>query len=269
MAWELTAGLANLRSQVNARWPNRDHASDGTIGDTAHQQETSGHNPDDTAGSKPEWNGDSDSRQEVRAWDMDDDLGEPGTTAQMLVDHFRVLPGFNTVNRYMIYNRFIYRASTGYAKEDYTGASAHTEHIHFSGAYTQASDNNTTFDYKLEEVGDMALSAADVKTLANTDNVFRAPEGSKNADGTPNEYWSLASYVINTYNNAVSAKTYASQALATAQQALAAVKALADPAAIAAAVVAALPADTDDIDQDEVTRAVKAAFTEAFTQDPA
>lgn len=110
---------------------------------------------------------------------------------------------------------------------------------------------------KIEEE-DVALTAADVKTLANTDNVFKAPAGSKNADGTPNEYWSLASYVTNTYNNSVAAKTYASQALA-------AVKALANPAAIAAAVVAALPKDTDDISQAEVTTAVEAAFAKAFS----
>jgi hypothetical protein len=156
--WTLTKGLQHLRAQVNEAFPHRDKTSDGTIGDTAHQAETSGHNPDDTAGSRPEWDGDPDSTPEVRAWDMDSDLGDPAVTAQQLVDHLRSLPGLDTVIRYMIYNRRIYRASTGWAPEAYTGASAHTEHIHFSGARSQAADENTTFDYHLEE---LAMPTAD------------------------------------------------------------------------------------------------------------
>ena len=150
--WELTKGLQNLRAQVNAAFPDRDRTSDGTIGDAAHQAETSGHNPDDTPGSRPEWNGDDDANAEVRAWDMDSDLRFPGVTAQDVVDHIRDLPNLSSVLRYMIYNRRIYRASTGWAPEEYTGPSPHTEHIHFSGAFTQAADSNTTYDYRLNEL---------------------------------------------------------------------------------------------------------------------
>jgi hypothetical protein len=114
-AWILTKGLQNLRDQVNEAFPDRDHASDGTIGDTAHQAETSGHNRDDTPGSRPEWNGDPDSTPEVRAWDMDTDLRAAPATAQQVVDHIRKLPGVSSVLRYMIYNRKIYRALNGWA----------------------------------------------------------------------------------------------------------------------------------------------------------
>lgn len=165
MAWALTKGLQNFRSQANARWPNRDKTSDGTIGDAAHQAETSGHNPDDTSGSNAAWNGDSDSLQEVRAFDMDSDLRESGTTAQMIVDHLRHLANLDDVIRYMIYNHKMYHVRDGFAPTAYTGASGHEEHIHFEGAWTQASDNNTTFDFKLEEVGDMALDTADADVL--------------------------------------------------------------------------------------------------------
>jgi hypothetical protein len=151
--WVLTKGLQNLREQVDRAFPARDKTSDGTIGDTAHQAETSGHNPDDTPGSRPEWDGDSDSTPEVRAWDMDSDLRRPGVTAQDVVDHLRQLPGLSTVLRYMIYDRLIYEASTGWQPRPYTGASAHTEHIHFSGARSQAADEDTTFDYRLGELG--------------------------------------------------------------------------------------------------------------------
>lgn len=160
MGWILTLGLQNLRRQVNAAFPARDTTSDGTIGDAAHQAETSGHNPDDTPGSSPEWNGDPDSTPEVRAWDMDSNLNAPPATAQQVVDHIRALPGVSSVLRYMIYNRRIYRASTGWAPEAYDGKSAHTEHIHFSGAFTQAADNNTSFDYRLEEIP-VAMTQAD------------------------------------------------------------------------------------------------------------
>jgi hypothetical protein len=91
---------------------------------------------------------------------MDTDLRAAPATAQQVVDHIRKLPGVSSVLRYMIYNRKIYRALNGWAPEAYEGPSAHTEHIHFSGAYSQAADNNTTFDYRLEEIP-VALTAAD------------------------------------------------------------------------------------------------------------
>lgn len=160
--WDLTDGLKNLRAQVNEAFPDRDKTSDGTIGDAAHQAGTSSHNPDDSPGNKgkPEWNGDSDANAEVRAWDMDSDLRAVPATAQQVVDHIRKLPGVSAVLRYMIYNRRIYRASNGWAPEAYDGPSAHTEHIHFTGQFTQAADNNTSFDYRLEEIP-VALTSAD------------------------------------------------------------------------------------------------------------
>jgi hypothetical protein len=164
-SWELTDGLQDLRAQVNEAFPGRDKASDGTIGDTAHQAETSSHNRDDTPGSKPEWDGDPDSTPEVRAWDMDSDLNAAPATAQQVVDHIRKLSGVSSVLRYMIYNRKIYRASNGWVPETYTGPSPHTEHIHFTGQFTQAADNNTSFDYRLEEIP-VALTSADKTWLS-------------------------------------------------------------------------------------------------------
>jgi hypothetical protein len=154
--WVLTAGLQNLRRQVNARWPGRDTTSDGSIGNYEHSLHPSGHNPDDTPGSRPAWDGDSDSIPEVRAWDMDSDLNESGTTAQMVVDHICRLPNVATVIRYMIYNRTMYHSRDGFASTPYDGASAHTEHVHFEGAWSQAADNNTSYDYRLDEVREVA-----------------------------------------------------------------------------------------------------------------
>lgn len=164
-AWRLTHGLSNLLAQIDARFPDRDHTSDGTIGDAAHQAEVSGHNPDDTPGSKPEWNGDSDTIPEVRALDVDSDLHDlAGVTAQNLVDWIRALPGVSAGIRYMIYDRIIYHERVAFAPAPYTGASAHTEHIHFSGAWTNAGDEST-FNYHLDQLGDDDVTPAQMSAL--------------------------------------------------------------------------------------------------------
>lgn len=190
--WDLTEGLKNLRAQVNARFPNRDKKSDGTIGDAAHQAETSGHNPDDTSGSRPEWDGDADANAEVRAWDMDSDLGEPGASAQDVVDHLRGLAGLSSVIRYMIYRRKIYRASNDWAAETYSGASAHTEHIHFTGAYSQAADGNKGFNYRLSQINapqqeEDIMSASDAKQ--GIADAFAAAATATNATATDDDLW--------------------------------------------------------------------------------
>lgn len=47
MAWRVANSLIKLRDQVNAQWPNRNKANDGTIGDQAHADRPSDHNPDE------------------------------------------------------------------------------------------------------------------------------------------------------------------------------------------------------------------------------
>lgn len=161
----LTPGMKNLGNQFNNRWPDRYGDSDGAIGDWQHTQGTSGHNPDDTSEDNAEWDSDSDNKSEVRAIDVDKDLNESGVTMQMVIDHLRQLPNLESVVRYMIYNGKIYKASNNFNPENYTGSSSHKEHAHFSGAYSQSSDENTTFDYRFEEVGDMAITDADVRKI--------------------------------------------------------------------------------------------------------
>jgi hypothetical protein len=137
----LTSSLVRLRADINDAFPGRDKATDGWIGDAAHRARTSGHNPDDTAGSKPE-STDADSKAEVRALDVDDDLRSVrgytmGALVQRMVsknqDGSLRFPGDLKRLAYIIFNRTIYRKRNGWRAEAYTGDNAHTEHAHFSG----------------------------------------------------------------------------------------------------------------------------------------
>lgn len=173
----LTPGMKNLGNQFNARWPNRDGASDGAIGDYKHSQGTSGHNPDDTSHHNAEWDGDSDNAPEIRAIDVDNNLGGD-VSMQEVINHMRTLPNLGSVIRYMIYNEKIYRSSNDFEPEDYNGPSPHKEHAHFSGAYSQSADNNRTFDFQFEKLGeqDMPLTNDDVSKIWNAEG---GPEGSR------------------------------------------------------------------------------------------
>lgn len=121
MAWRLAGALVSLRAAINARWPNRDRASDGTIGDAAHATRVSDHNP---------WvivNGVG----VVRALDVDKD----GIDAPWLAEQLRLLGASGdarlTGGGYVIFNRRITRADwSGWST--YTGNNPHTSHVHVS-----------------------------------------------------------------------------------------------------------------------------------------
>lgn len=168
----LTPGMKNLGNQFNKRWSKRDGTTDGAKGDSAHQGNVSDHNPDDTPGSKPGWE-DSDKTPDIRGIDVDKDLNESGTSMQMVIDHMRSLSGLYTVLRYMIYNNKMYHVDDNFAPTPYTGSNKHTEHAHFSGARSESADQNSTFNFRFEEVGDMGMEL--------DDNIY--------ANGIPSQSW--------------------------------------------------------------------------------
>jgi hypothetical protein len=115
MAWRLAYSLEELRDEVNARWPNRNKASDGTIGDASHAATPSDHNPN-AAGV-------------VCAFDITNDPVN-GPSAQYLFDTIRANPQLDA--KYIIANRQIASRTHGWTARSYTGSDPHTSHIHVS-----------------------------------------------------------------------------------------------------------------------------------------
>lgn len=163
-SWVLIPCLKTLFAEFDRIAPVRDKASDGTVGDTAHQQEVSDHNPDET-GSVPIH--DADHINEVHAIDVDDDLRESDLTMEKVVQFLlaRARSGAEKRLRYVIYNRRIWSASSGWVQKTYTGASAHTEHAHFSASYVTEHEASTA-SWHLEDIP-VALTSAD-KTWINS-----------------------------------------------------------------------------------------------------
>lgn len=117
----LVPSLDALRSEFNRNFPRRDKASDGWIGDPAHQAGTSDHNPD--------------ANGIVHAIDVDEDLRAPGATMRECVDEVvrRHRVGADNRLTYVIYERVIWSASHDWRPRVYTGSSnPHDKHAHFS-----------------------------------------------------------------------------------------------------------------------------------------
>jgi hypothetical protein len=116
MSWHLARSLETFRTQVNEKWPNRSKASDGTIGDEAHQSSKSDHNPDADGA--------------VKAIDITHDpSGGPDCTmlAEML------WAGKDYRVGYIIWNKQISNPDIeNGAWRPYTGSNPHTMHLHLS-----------------------------------------------------------------------------------------------------------------------------------------
>lgn len=159
MAPVLTKGLTNVRAEFNATFGGRDKKSDGWIGDYKHSTGSSGHNPDKTG--KGEYR-DGDSKDEVRAIDVDKDLRDAsgrGVTMERVVQYIltKLRAGVYMPFRYIIFNRRIWTRSNGWRTQDYTGPNGHTEHAHFSGDFTEKAD---------EWTGKLGLAALTAKVTA-------------------------------------------------------------------------------------------------------
>lgn len=130
--WYLAASLIALGNEINARWPRRDTASDGAIGDASHQARKSDHNPDWDAGGV------------VRAIDVDNN----GIDVQELLDATIGDPRV----WYVIWNRHIYSRTYGWRANPYNGTDPHTGHVHISINHTRSAETDTSAWFKEDEM---------------------------------------------------------------------------------------------------------------------
>lgn len=109
----------SILDQATELWPNRNRASDGTIGDASHSSRTSDHNPD--------------SRGIVHAADLTHDPAH-GCDAHAQADaiRLRARAGQEPRLKYVISNRRIASPTADWAWRSYSGSNPHDHHAHFS-----------------------------------------------------------------------------------------------------------------------------------------
>lgn len=121
-AWRLNPSLTRFRSVVDARYPDRDKTTDGTIGDPAHASRDSDHNPDPDG--------------TVDAWDMDVDVNGPGKPYEADVEHLKRVFEAHPASRYWIHNDKIAHRSTNWVPRPYDpgnpNRNKHTKHVHWN-----------------------------------------------------------------------------------------------------------------------------------------
>lgn len=127
MSWKLAGSLIRLRNQIDVDYPNRNKASDGTIGDAAHANSVSDHNPN-AAGV-------------VCALDITHDPGH-GLDIWTLANS--LASSRDSRIKYLIVNRKILIPASGWHWQPYYGSNPHTSHLHVSvgGSYDSTANWN-------------------------------------------------------------------------------------------------------------------------------
>lgn len=126
MAWTVDPGLQVLLAQINAAAPGRSKASDGSIGDPAHQAGVSDHNPESPA---PPGN----PNYEVDARDFTHDPRYAGSDMHQVTEAIRLSRDPRVA--YVIWNRRIYSGAAGpspWMWRPYYGDNPHDKHAHVS-----------------------------------------------------------------------------------------------------------------------------------------
>ncbi|WP_329101005.1 peptidoglycan-binding protein [Micromonospora sp. NBC_01699] len=139
-AYHLAPVLGVLRDEIDRRWPHRDRASDGWIGDPAHQATQSDHNPD------------TDNRS-VNALDVDRDGIDPMLVVRRCIAH--------PSTQYVIFDRTIWSRTRDFNAARYTGSNPHDRHLHVSVSHDRALEASTRtwgiVDVAVPKLGDRIL----------------------------------------------------------------------------------------------------------------
>jgi len=137
--WRLAKSLETLRSQINAAYPDRSKASDGTVGDTAHSSRESDHNPNDAG--------------VVTAFDCTHDpVG--GCNGHNLAA--ALVASRDERIKYIIFNKQMVSSYPAHGKpawawRAYNGANPHKKHVHISvKAEKDLYDSTDEWDLGLE-----------------------------------------------------------------------------------------------------------------------
>lgn len=122
--WRLAPCLVALVDETDELYPARTRTADGSIGDPAHQDRVSDHNPDDSG--------------DVLAVDITDDK-PAGCDVQRLMDHL-VATRDDRV-KYLIHQRVVVNCND-WKPRRYTGDNPHTYHLHISVRDTAKQDTS-------------------------------------------------------------------------------------------------------------------------------
>ena len=147
-SWRLAKSLEKLRAQINGAFPNRSKASDGTIGDAAHAGTASDHNPN--------------AQGVVCALDITHDPAN-GCDAHAIAES--LLANRHPNLKYLISNKRIAGAWTGWKWAAYAGSNPHSSHVHVSvgvGADGQSQAGTYDDETKWNIGGSMAKVTLDV-----------------------------------------------------------------------------------------------------------
>ncbi len=288
-SWILVPSLVSLRAEFNRLGPNRDKASDGSIGDTAHSQSSSDHNPDETGATPFE---DADNVNEVHAIDVDKDgPWAPGWSMARAVTTIveRHRTGKDDRLQNVIFKlpgepSQIWSRNWGWTARIYTGSNPHDHHAHFSARYTTAQENDTGPWGLIEEDDGMAgITQDEFNTRMDAwwnDRMKPPAEGA-----SPNPAlsklmvapWNVGfgrepnrrtagELLAGGFNNSLAASEaigqYAREDSARDQAIRTILESL--PAAVTQAVLAVLPAGADPVTVDELRSAISGVFRVAF-----
>lgn len=143
--WVLVPCLVQLRAEFDQLAPGRDRGADGTIGNRAHQLESSDHNPDDTPGVRTPGH-DLDHDAEVHGLDIDASGPWPaGTDFDLYAEHVRrreQAAGDGCRLQNIIWRGRVASYSWAWTWKARPGI-GHYDHGHFSARYTAAAERDT------------------------------------------------------------------------------------------------------------------------------